>query len=103
MKRMLRTAVAVELAALLLAIAAPSVASAATEAYLDGSPQSNACFGYASSDSGPVAFRQPFDDVGPDAIFPPVALRLVYVADFNLMATTAWMPGVRTPQDIIQP
>ncbi len=103
MKCMLRTAVAVKLAALLLAIAAPTVASAATEAYLDGSPQSNACFGYASSDSGPVAFHQPFDDFGLDAIFPPVAPRLVCDANFNLMATTEWVPRVRTPQDIIQP
>ena len=50
MKRMLRTAVAVKLSALLLALAAPGVASAATDAYIDCSLQSNACFGDAASD-----------------------------------------------------
>lgn len=122
MKRMLRTAVAVKLSALLLAIAAPTVASAATEAYIDCSLQSNACFGYASSDSGPVTFHYQFDYVGLDAIFPAdctnqygcsfyclrypgplVARLLVYDANFNLLATTEWVPGVCTPQDIILP
>ncbi len=122
MKRILRTAVAVKLSALLLAIAAPTVASAATEAYIDCSSQSNACFGGASSDSGPVTFQYQFDYNGLDAIFPAdctnqyachfyclrypgplVARLLVYDANFNLLATTEWVPGVCTPQDIILP
>jgi hypothetical protein len=37
---------------------------------MDSSLQSNACFGYASSDSGPVTFRDEFDCNGLDAIFP---------------------------------
>jgi len=122
MKRMLRTAVAVKLSALLLAIAAPTVASAATEAYIDCSLQSNACFGDASSDSGPVTFMYQFDYNGLDAIFPAdctnqnychfyclrypgplVARLLVYDANFNLLAATEWVPGVCTPQDIVLP
>ena len=42
MKRILRTAVAVKLSALLLALAVPTAASAATDAYIDCSLQSNA-------------------------------------------------------------
>lgn len=122
MKRMLGTAIVVKLSALLLAVAAPTVASAATEAYIDCSLQSNACFGDASSDSGPVTFHYQFDYNGLDAIFPAdcanqygchfyclrypgplVARLLVYDANFNLVATTEWVPGVCTPQDIILP
>ncbi len=119
MKRMLRTAVAVKLSALLLAIAAPA---AATEAYIDCSLQSNACFGDASSDSGPVTFMYQFDYVGIDAIFPAdctnqnycrfycirhpgplVARVLVYDANFNLLASTEWVPALCTQQDILLP
>lgn len=122
MKRILRTAVAVKLSALLLAIAAPTVASAATEAYIDCSLQSNACFGYASSDSGPVNFTYQFDYNGVDAIFPedctnqehcrfycryspgPISARLiVFDANYNIVATTDWVPGLCTQQDIILP
>ena len=122
MKRMLRTAVVVKLSTLLLAITAPTVASAATEAYIDCSLQSNACFGYASSDSGPVNFTYQFDYNGVDAIFPadctnqyacrfycwrnpgPLVARLVvYDANHNLVATTEWVPGLCTQQDIILP
>ncbi len=122
MKRILRTAVVVKLSALSLAIAAPTVASAATEAYIDCSLQSNACFGDASSDSGPVTFMYQFDYNGIDAIFPAdctnqnycrfyclrypgplVARLLVYDANFNLLATTEWVPGVCTQQDIVLP
>lgn len=122
MKRMLRTAVAVKLSALLLAIAAPTVASAATEAYIDCSLQSNACFGYASSDSGPVNYTYQFDYNGTDAIFPadctnqeycrfncryspgPIRARLiVFDANYNVVATTDWVPGMCTQEDIILP
>ena len=120
MKRMLRTAVAVKRLALLLALAAPGVASAATDAYIDCSLQSNACFGDASSDSGPVTFMYQFDYNGLDAIFPadctnqnvctfycrrypgPLLARLlVYNANFNLLTTTEWVPALCTQQDII--
>ena len=37
---------------------------------MDCSLQGNACFGYVSSDSGPVTFRDEFDCHGLDAIFP---------------------------------
>ena len=122
MKRMLRTAVAVKLSALLLALAAPGVASAATDAYIDCSLQSNACFGDAASDSGPVTFMYQFDSNGVDAIFPEdctnqnactfycwrypgplVARLLVYDTNFNLLTTTAWVPALCTQQDILLP
>ena len=119
MKRMLRTAVAVKRLALLLALAAPGVASAAT---IDCSLQSNACFGDAASNSGPVTFMYQFDSNGVDAIFPedctnqnactfycrrypgPMLARLlVYDANFNLLTTTAWVPALCTQQDILLP
>lgn len=122
MKRILRTAVAVKLSALLLALAAPGVASAATDAYIDCLLQSNACFGDAASDSGPVTFIYQFDSNGVDAIFPadctnqtictfycwrypgPMLARLmVYDASFNLVATTEWVPALCTQQDIVLP
>ena len=122
MKRMLRTAVAVKRLALLLALAAPGVASAATDAYIDCSLQSNACFGDAASDSGPVTFMYQFDYNGLDAIFPadctnqnvctfycrrypgPLLARLlVYNANFNLLTTTEWVPALCTQQDILLP
>ena len=122
MKRMLRTAVAVKLSALLLALAAPGVAFAATDAYSDCSLQSNACFGDAASNSGPVTFMYQFDSNGVDAIFPedctnqnactfycrrypgPMLARLlVYDANFNLLTTTAWVPALCTQQDILLP
>ena len=122
MKRILRTAVAVKLSALLLALAAPTVASAATDAYIDCSLQSNACFGDAVSDSGPVTFMYQFDSNGVDAIFPadctnqtfctfycrlypgPMLARLlVYDASFNLLTTTEWVPAVCTQEDILLP
>ncbi len=118
MKRMLRTAIAVKLSALLLAIATPTVASAATEAYIDCSLQSNACFGYASSDSGPVNFTYRFDYNGTDAILPedcsgqecclfdcrhspgPINVRLiVFDANYNVVATTDWVPGSCTQKE----
>ena len=122
MKRILRTAVAVKLSALLLALAVPTAASAATDAYIDCSLQSNACFGDASSDSGPVTFMYQFDSNGVDAIFPadctnqtfctfycrrypgPMLARLlVYDASFNLLTTTEWVPAVCTQEDILLP
>lgn len=118
MKRMLRTAVAVKLSALLLAIAAPTVASAATDAYMDCSLQSNACFGYASSDSGPVNYTYQFDYNRTDAILPadctnqedcrfdcrdnPGSIRarlVVFDANYNVVATTDWVPGMCTQDD----
>jgi hypothetical protein len=122
MKRILRTAVAIKLAALLLAIAAPGVASAATSANIDCSFQSNACSGDAYSDSGPVTFMYQFDHNGVDARFPedctnqsschffcwrytgPMLARLlVFDANFNLLATTEWVPALCTQQDIVLP
>lgn len=122
MRRILRTAIAVKLSALLLAVAAPGMALAATEAYIDCSLQSNACFGDAYSDSGPVTFMYQFDYVGIDAIFPadctnqqscrfycwrnpgPLSARLlVYDASWNLVKTTEWVAGVCTQQDILLP
>lgn len=122
MKRILRTAVAVKLSALLLAIAAPTVASAATEAFIDCSLQSNHCGGYVSGNSGPVTFHYQFDYNGLDAIFPadctnqngcrfyclrypgPLVARLVvYDANHNLLATSEWVPGLCTQQDILLP
>ena len=122
MKRTLRTAVAVKLSALLLALAAPTVASAATDAYIDCSLQSNACFGDAASDSGPVTFMYQFDSNGVDAIFPadctnqyactfycrrypgPMLARLlVYDASFNLLTTTEWVSAVCTQEGILLP
>ena len=122
MKRILRTAVAVKLSALLLALAAPTVASAATDAYIDCSLQSNACFGDAASDSGPVTFMYQFDSNGVGAIFPadctnqtfctfycrrypgPMLARLlIYDASFNLLTTTEWVPAVCTQEDILLP
>jgi hypothetical protein len=122
LKRIFRTAVAVKLSSLLLAIAAPSAASAAAYGTIDCSLQSNACFGDAYSDSGPVTFMYQFDYVGVDAIFPadctnqsycrfyclrypgPMLARLlVYDTSFNLVATTEWVPAVCTQQDILLP
>lgn len=122
MKRILRTAVAFKLSALLLALAAPGVASAAIEATIDCSLQSNACFGEASSDSGPVSFTYQFDYNGVDAIFPadctnqnictfycwrnpgPIVARLiVFDANYNIVAVTAWVPALCTQQDIVLP
>ncbi|MES2671766.1 MAG: hypothetical protein V4673_15280 [Pseudomonadota bacterium] len=84
---------------------------------MDCSLQSNACFGYASSDSGPVTFRDEFDCNGLDAIFAAdcatsILLPALSRADdrvtagvrrWNLLAITDRVPGVRTPQDIILP
>ena len=122
MKRILRTAVAVKLSALLLAIAAPTVASAATEAYIDCSLQTNACFGYATSDSGPVNFTYEINHAGVDAIFPadctndyacrfycwrspgPLTARVIaYDANYNIVATSEWVTGLCTQQDILLP
>lgn len=121
MKRILRTAVAVKLSALLLAIAAPGVASAAVDAYIDCSLQSNACFGYATSDSGPVNFTYQFDYVGVDPIFIDctnqyactfycprypgnmTARLYVYDASYNVLAITEPVQAVCTQQDIVLP
>lgn len=120
MKRILRTAVAVKLSALLLSLAMPGMASAATDAYIDCSVQTNRCFGDAASDSGPVTFMYQFDSQAIDAIFPEdctnqyscpfycprspgplVARLLVYDANFNLLATTPWVQGQCTQQDFV--
>ena len=122
MKRMLRTAVAVKLSALLLAIAAPGVASAAVYASIDCSLQSNACFGDATSDSGPVNFTYQFNYNGVDAIFPadctnqnvctfycrrypgPMTARvIVFDANYNIVAVTEWVPALCTQEDIVLP
>ncbi len=122
MKRMLRTAAAVRLSALLLAIAAPTVASAATEASIDCWQQSNACFGDVYSDSGPVNFLYEFHAYGVDVTVPadctgqnycrfycryspgPISARLiVFDANYNIVATTDWVPGLCTQQDIELP
>ena len=122
MKRLLPTALVVKLSALLLALGASGAASAATEAYIDCSLQSNACFGDAYSDAGPVTFMYQFDYVGIDAIFPadctnqthcgfycprypgPLQARLlVFDANFNLVKTTEWVAGLCTQQDILLP
>lgn len=120
MKRIFSAAVGLKLAALFLALASPGVASAATDAHIDCSLQSNACFGDASSDSGPITFMYQFDYNGVDAIFPadctnqyactfycrrypgPMLARLlVYDASFNLLTTTQWVPALCTQQDIL--
>ncbi|MBA2239431.1 MAG: hypothetical protein H0W24_12165 [Lysobacter sp.] len=120
MKRVLRTAVVVKLSALLLALATPGIAVAATDAYIDCSTQSNACFADAFSDSGPVTFMYQFDYSGIDAVFPsdctnqyvcsfycprypgPLQARLlVYDANWQLLATTEWVSGMCTQQDMV--
>lgn len=122
MKRVLQTTVAVRRLALLLALAMPGIASAAVDAYIDCSLQSNACFGDASSDSGPVNFTYQFDYNGLDAVFPndctnqnmctfyclrypgSMSARLIaFDANYNIAAVTDWVTAMCTEQDIILP
>ncbi len=71
MKRILSTAVAVKLSALLLALAAPGAALAQTYVYADCSLQSNACFGEGDSPgaAAPLTLVWSFQSDGTDAIF----------------------------------
>ena len=122
MKHMLRTAVVVKFSTLLLAIAAPTAAFAATEATIDCWRQSNACFADVYSDSGPVGFLYEFHYYGVDAVFPadctnqnycrfycryspgPIRARLIVIdANYNIVTTTDWVPGLCTQQDIELP
>jgi hypothetical protein len=120
MKRMVPTAIAVKLSALLLAVAAPGVASAEDYAVADCSLQSNACFGDAGSSNGPVTMIWSFDTNTTDAIFPQdctnqtvcqfwcprypgwiTARILAFDANFNLVAASEIVPALCTQQDIL--
>lgn len=122
MKRMLPTALVVKLSAVLLALGASGAASAATEAYIDCSLQSNACFGDTYSDTGPVTVVYQFDYAGIDAIFPadctdqthcnfscprypgPAQARLlVFDTNFKLVKATEWVAALCTQEDILLP
>lgn len=106
----------------LLALAAPVTAKAEVHASITCSLQSNACFGEAYSDSGPVNFTYQFDYVGIDAIFPQdctnqtvcpfycirnpgslTARLYVYDNNYNVLAVTEPVPGLCTQQDIVLP
>ena len=106
----------------LFALAAPVTAKAEVYASINCGLQSNACFGEAYSDTGPVNFTYQFDYVGIDAIFPQdctnqnscrfycwryegtiVARLRVYDANFNLLATSEPVVGLCTQQDIVLP
>lgn len=106
----------------LFALAAPVTAKAEVYASINCGLQSNACFGEAYSDSGPVYFTYQFDYFDLDAIFPsdcsnqnvctfycirkpgPLTARLyVYDANYNVLAVTDPVPGLCTQQDILLP
>lgn len=122
MKRILSTAAAVKLSALLLAFAAPGVAMAQTYVYADCSLQSNACFGEGDSPgaAAPLTLAWSFDHTGHDAIFEdchnqtscrfycprypgtfPATLTL-YDANFVVLGSST-TTATCTPQDIVLP
>ena len=122
MKRILPSLAVAKLSALLLALGAPGVASAASYAYADCSLQTNLCYGDGGSDSGPVRRIWSFDSNGVDAIFPldctnqeictfwcprypgPLVARLyVYDLNFNLLAVSEPAQAYCTQQDELLP
>lgn len=105
----------------LLALGAPSTASASgAYAYVDCSLQSNLCYGEGGSNSGPVRLMWSFDTDGTDAVFPQpcdnqnhcgfwcprypgwiVARLYVFDNNFNLLAVSEPAPALCTQQDVV--